>query len=177
MRVLQGVRPTPPDTVAAWRPLAPRPTAGRSALGQRGRRALRGLVLFALAVSGGCGGHGGTTPATLPLRTDVEWQLESLEPPSGPAVQVTDPSLYTVRFGANGTLAARADCNRCAGPYRVSGTSLTVGPLACTLAACPMPTLGDQVTGALTGVTSYDQTTTELILTGAGGTLHFRPRP
>jgi len=138
----------------------------------------RGLILLGLAAVAGCGGSGGGTQSeTVPLRTDVEWQLERFAPPSGAAVSVTDPSLYTVRFGADGTLAARADCNRCAGPYRVAGTTLTVGPLACTLAACPLPTLGDQFSLALSRVATYVQTPDELVLTGDGGTLSFRPRP
>ena len=140
-------------------------------------RARRWIALLALAASPGCGGSGGTRSETIPLRTNVEWQLESFAPPSGTAVPVTDPSLYTVRFSADGALVARADCNRCAGPYRITGASLTVGPLACTLAACPVPTLGDQFTQALSGVKSYVQTSSELMLTGDAGTLHFRPRP
>ena len=139
--------------------------------------ATAGALVLALALAG-CGGSGGGTQSeTVPLRTDVEWQLERFAPPSGAAVSVTDPSLYTVRFGADGTLAARADCNRCAGPYRVAGTTLTVGPLACTLAACPLPTLGDQFSLALSRVATYVQTPDELVLTGDGGTLSFRPRP
>jgi heat shock protein HslJ len=140
-------------------------------------RTRRWLVLLVLAACAGCGGSGGTRSETIPLRTNVEWQLESFAPPSGAAVSVTNPGLYTVRFGADGTLVARADCNRCAGPYRITGGSLTVGPLACTLAACPVPTLGDQFTQALSGVASYVQTSSELTLTGNAGTLHFRPRP
>jgi heat shock protein HslJ len=134
------------------------------------------LLLLVFATSVGCGGNGGTLAETVPLRTDVEWQLESLTPPSGSAASPTDPSLYTVRFGGNGALTARADCNRCAGPYRVAGATLTIGPLACTLAACPLPTLGDQFTAALGGASSYVQMPRELVLTGDSGTLRFQPR-
>ena len=141
-------------------------------------RARGWLVLLALATtSAGCGGSSGTRSETVPLRTDVEWQLESFTPPSGAAMPVTNPSLYTVRFGADGALAARADCNRCAGSYRITGAAVTIGPLACTLAACPVPTLGDQFTQALSGARSYVQTSSELVLTGDAGTLRFRPAP
>jgi heat shock protein HslJ len=177
MRASDGRMKLPRGRAAARRFRATQPLARGATLAARGRQALRSLVLLAVVASGGCGGSGSTTPDTIPLRTDVEWQLESFAPPSGPAVQVADPNLYTVRFGADGTLAARADCNRCAGPYRLSGASLMVGPLACTLAACPLPTLGDQFTAALSSVASYVQTPTELVLTGDRGTLHFRPRP
>src|SRR4029453_13581808 len=109
-----------------------------------------------------------------PARTDVLWQLETLPPQSGPPIQVTDPSLYTVRFGPGGSVDARVDCNRCAGPYRGAGASLTIGPLGCPLAACPVPTLGDQFGPALSRVSSYVQTSDGLVLTYDGGTLRFR---
>jgi heat shock protein HslJ len=133
--------------------------------------------VWALAVIAGCSGSDGTAPDAEPLRTEVLWQLDSWSPSSGPAIQVSDPSLYTVRFHANGTVDARADCNRCGGGARVDGASLTIGPLACTLAACPMPTLGDQFTAALTRVSSYVQTPGELVLVYGGGTLRFRAAP
>src|SRR5262245_1251456 len=155
---------------------ASKPT-GRSAMAVRaghGALALLALVGLALAALGGCSSDRGTTTNTLPLRTDVVWQLESIEPSSGPIVSVPDPSLYTVRFGADGKLAARADCNRCAGPYQVAGASLTIGPLGCTLAACPLGSLDSQFTSGLTGVTSYVQTQDALVLRFDGGALRFR---
>jgi heat shock protein HslJ len=170
MRTLHaGMKPPPGRAMR-------RAIAGRT-LAEAGRRMFRLLVVLTLAASGGCGSSGGTTPDTVPLQTGVEWQLETLAPPSGPPVLVNDPSLYTVRFNANGTLEARADCNRCGGAYRITGASMTIGPLGCTLAACPVPTLGDQFSAALSTVASYVQTPTELVLTGASGTLHFRARP
>lgn len=134
-------------------------------------------VAWMLLLFGGCSGSDGTSPDAAPLRTEVLWQLETWSPQSGPAIQVSDPSLYTVRFHANGTVDARADCNRCAGGARVDGASLTIGPLACTLAACPTPTLGDQYSAALTRVSSYVQTPGELVLVYDGGTLRFRAAP
>jgi heat shock protein HslJ len=133
------------------------------------------LLVLALAALGGCTGSGGTTPDSRPLRTDVEWQLVSIEPIGRPPVTVADPSRYTVRFGSDGSVAARVDCNRCGGRYRVDGSALTVNPtLACTRAACPLPALGDQFTAALTSVGSYIQRESELELVYAGGTLRFR---
>jgi heat shock protein HslJ len=145
----------------------------RAAWDGRNRRALL-LLALTLAAAGGCHGNGGTAPEMLPLRTDVQWQLESFQPSAGPIVAVTDPSLYTVRFGSDGSVTARADCNRCGGRYRVSGASMTIGPLACTLMACPLPSQGDQFTAALTSVTGYVQTESELLLLHTGGTLRLR---
>jgi heat shock protein HslJ len=145
--------------------------AARAGYGELARLS---LVVLALAALGGCASDRGTAADTLPLRTDVVWQLGSIQPSSGPIVPAPDPSLYTVRFGADGRLAARADCNRCAGPYRVAGSSLTVGPLACTRAACPLGSLDGQFTAGLTGVASYVQTRDTLVLLFDGGALRFR---
>ena len=109
----------------------------------RGKGALLALVVWTLVASGGCDSNGGTAANELPLRTGVEWQLESFQPNAGPSIPVPDPSLYTVRFGADGTVEARADCNHCGGGFQVDGARMTIGPLACTLAACPLPSLGD----------------------------------
>ena len=130
-------------------------------------------VLWTLAAVGGCGDGGGTAVNELPLRTDTQWQLESFRPTGGPITPVPDPTLYTVRFGGDGRVAVRADCNRCAGTYQATGAALTIGPLACTLAACPLPSLGTQFTDALTRVSSYVQTQDVLLLVYDGGTLRL----
>ena len=155
-------------------PLAALASTGGSARAVPGKLALLSLVVLTLAAVGGCRGSGGTAPDTLPLRTDVEWQLESFQPNAGPIIPVPDPTFYTVRFGADGTVNARADCNRCGGGYRVAGASMTIGPLGCTLAACPLQSLGDRFTAALTRVSMYVQTQSELVLVYDGGTLRFR---
>ena len=141
---------------------------------RRGRTVLLSLAVLLVAL-GGCSGSGGTAAETSSLRTDVEWQLVSFQSSGGPVEPVPDSTRYTVRFGADGSVSARVDCNRCAGRYQVAGPSLTIGQvLACTRAACPLPSLDDRYTAALTSVSSYVQTETELDLLYDGGTLHFR---
>ena len=141
----------------------------------RGKIALLSLVVWTFATLGGCGGSGGTAAQEGTVRTGVEWQLESFQQDGGgPSPPVPNPALYTVRFNADGSLAARADCNRCAGGYQLTGARMTIDPLACTLAACPLPSLGEQFTAALTRVSSYVQTPSELVLAHDGGALRFR---
>jgi heat shock protein HslJ len=102
----------------------------------------------------------------------------SIEPVAQPSVTVADPTRYTVRFGSDGSVSARVDCNRCGGRYRIESAALTVNPvLACTRAACALPSLGDQFTAALTSVSSYIQRESELELVSAEGTLRFRATP
>ena len=50
---------------------------------------------------------------------------------------VTDPSLYSIQFAADGSLSGQADCNRFTGIYTVEGNNITIAPGAMTLAACP----------------------------------------
>ena len=102
----------------------------------------------------------------------------SIELVAQPTVPVADPTRYTVRFGSDGSIGARVDCNRCGGRYRIEGAALTVNPaLACTRAACALPSLGDQFAAALTTVTSYVQRESELELVYAGGILRFGAAP
>src|SRR5262245_4380859 len=161
-----------PVSWATW------PSTSGSASASRRRLGPMALAVWMLAAIGGrSGGRETSSDTVVPLRINVEWQLETFAPHSAPPIQVPDPSVYTVRFSASGTVDVRADCNRCAGPVRVAGASMTIGPLGCTLAACPVPTLGEQFAAALTRVSSYVQTPSELILTYDDGTLHFRARP
>jgi heat shock protein HslJ len=145
---------------------------------RRGGRLAPLFPLLMLAVLGGCSGSGGTAPETRRLRTDAEWQLVSIEPVAQPSVTVADPTRYTVRFGSDGSVSARVDCNRCGGRYRIEGAALSVNPvLACTRAACALPSLGNQFTAALTSLSGYIQGGSELELVSAQGTLRFRAAP
>jgi heat shock protein HslJ len=148
-------------------------STGGSARAWRGKALWALLLLGTLAAVGGCGGSSGTAANEFPLRTDTKWQLESFQPKVGPIIPVSDPTLYTVRFGGGGRVEIRADCNQCSGTYQISGASLSIGPLACTLAACPLPSLGPKFTDALTRVSSYIQTQGELILVYDDGTLRL----
>lgn len=52
-------------------------------------------------------------------------------------VPVPDPNRFTIEVGADGRLAVRADCNRCAGSYAQAGDVMRVAPaMACTRAFC-----------------------------------------
>jgi heat shock protein HslJ len=78
--------------------------------------------------------HAGGSPEI----TGAVWQWQGTATAMEPLIP-DDPSLYTITFLPNGTVAVRADCNRVTGSYELSGTALTLlsGPTATTLAACP----------------------------------------
>ena len=99
------------------------------------------------------------------------WRLESMETASGTFVPA-DRDRFTVEFRADGTIGVIADCNQCGGAYSVDGDRLTVGPLACTLIACPTAE-GQRFAALLDGTTSVDADENELEIESADGTLEF----
>jgi para-nitrobenzyl esterase len=48
-----------------------------------------------------------------------------------------NPADYTLEFGPGGSVAAKIDCNRGNGGYRIDGKTIRFGPLATTKMMCP----------------------------------------
>ena len=132
-------------------------STGGSARAWRGT-ALLALVLWTLAAVGGCGDGGGTAVNELPLRTDTPWQLESFRPKAARSPSCRIPPSTRSGSGETAGSGSALTAIGAAGTYQAAGAGLTIGPLACTLAACPLPSLGTQFTDALTRVSSYIQT-------------------
>ena len=101
-----------------------------------------------------------------------EWRLASMETETGGRFVPEDPSRFTVEFQADGTIRVRADCNGCGGSYTMSGEQLTVGPLVCTLIACPT-TRGQEFVSLLEGTTDVDADGSELEIESPDGTLEL----
>ena len=89
-------------------------------------------VLMAALTAMGCG-DSPTSPSEL---TGRMWRLVSIDAATGPSTVVTDPSRYWLEFLSDTRLSARADCNTCSGNYSLSGTTVSIGALACTRAFC-----------------------------------------
>ena len=101
-----------------------------------------------------------------------EWRLASMETETGGRFVPEDPSRFTVEFQADGTIRVRADCNGCGGSYTMSGERLTVGPMVCTLIACPT-TRGQEFAGLLEGTSDVDADGNELEIESPDGTLEL----
>ena len=80
----------------------------------------------------GCGGD----PAT--LLQGAEWTVQTIA--DAPLVA---GSAATLTFDAEGYVYGKASCNRFTGGFKLTGESLTVGPLATTMMAC-QPKLMEQ---------------------------------
>lgn len=75
------------------------------------------------------------TPAQ-PALTGTTWQWVQTVTPVETIVS-GNPASYTVLFNDDGTYALQADCNSGGGGYTVDGQSISIGPAAVTMMACP----------------------------------------
>ena len=134
---------------------------------------MKGLPLVVLILAVGAVGcdDSPTSPTEL---VDVTWKLESVARVGNAIVTVPDPDQFTVRFDSNGTVSVRADCNTCNGRYTLDGSALSIGNLACTLIACPMPGLDTVFTSALQNVRTASFSGDKLVMTGVDSTMTFR---
>jgi heat shock protein HslJ len=104
----------------------------------------------------------------------VTWKLESIERAGMATITVPNPDQFTMRFETDGNLSVRADCNTCGGRYTLDGASLSIGNMACTLIACPVPGLDTTFTSALRNVRTATVSGSRLVITGTDFTLRLR---
>jgi heat shock protein HslJ len=116
-----------------------------------------------------------TAPGDLPSVTG-SWVLQSLQIEGGPDGMVAEPGAYTADFTTDGLVSARADCNRCSASYSAAGTNLEIGALACTRAYCGEASLFDDYVAALDDATSFERSSSSLVIRHPRGSLRFVPK-
>ncbi len=93
----------------------------------------------------------------------TDWRLvefQSMDDVTG-TVRPEDPSLYTLRLKADGTVDLRLNCNRATGTWSAepgadgSSGRFEFGPLAVTRALCPPPSLDEQIAAQSEFIRSY----------------------
>ena len=104
-------------------------------------------VVALLMVAAGCA----TTSAPL---AGTDWQLvhfQSMDDAIG-TIRPADPSLFTMRLNADGTVNMRLDCNRANGTWSAEASgdsgdsgSFSFGRLAVTRALCAPPNLDERI--------------------------------
>lgn len=104
-------------------------------------------------------------------------------------VRPAEPSLYTLEFRADGSVAVRLDCNRGSATWRAEPAAesnarrasgqLLLGPLASTRAACASGSLGPRLVSSWPYVRSYviEERLLHLSLMADGGILTWAPAP
>lgn len=97
------------------------------------------------------------------------WKLQSLEAPGLGLVNLPQPTNYGVEFRDGSQLAVKADCNSCSGTYSISGESLKIGAVACTLAFCGSASFDTAFLAVLTSADTFRVKGNELIINSAKG--------
>lgn len=111
--------------------------------------ALAGLV--ALAAAGAACSDDNLTSPTSPAQLEGTWRLQQMTA-TGNGVHNED--LTAGRFNATfgtGTVVVKADCNTCNGTTSLSGSTLTVSALSCSLAACASAPIDGRYTAFFNG--------------------------
>jgi heat shock protein HslJ len=100
--------------------------------------------------------------ASLDVLTGTEWRLVEFQSMSDEigTIRPDDPSLYTLSFGADGTVSLRLNCNMGNGswsstPSSPGGGAIDFGPIATTRALCPPPSMDQKIARDLDFVRSY----------------------
>ena len=108
----------------------------------------------------------------------TSWQLVRLQPPDGTTLVPNDKSKYTIKFGRDGRVTARVDCNRGGSTWRSARAGeLQFGSWSMTRAKCPPGSLHDQIVTEGASVRSYSIKDGHLFLSGManGGSYELEP--
>ena len=130
------------------------------------------VVLLAVLLAAGCA-QAPQQPAD--SLVGPTWRLVRFQGGDDRVMVPGDRTSYTLAFGADGRVSARIDCNRGAGGYKLSGSSIEFGPMAITRAMCPAGSMHDHVVKQLPHIRSYVIKDGRLFLSlmADGGTFEF----
>jgi len=135
----------------------------RNARAASGASTAGALLLLGIAAAARPGGAPWNAAEGRSPLAGTEWRLlefQSMDDSIG-TVRPEDPSLYTMRLGADGRVQMRLNCNRAGGTWSVAPGAdpksgrFEFGPLATTRAACPPPSLDGQIARQAPYIRSY----------------------
>jgi heat shock protein HslJ len=110
----------------------------------------------------------------------TSWQLVKFQGPDERTVTVDDKSKYTIKFGSDGRVVARVDCNRASSTWRVTAKGeLKFGSWSRTTAKCGPGSLHDEIVTEGADVRSFTIKDGHLFLSGmqGGGYYELEPIP
>jgi len=117
------------------------------------------------------GGGSGQITGQAALALVGSWKLTLLEKAGEAPVPVANPERFVASFGGDGRVNLVADCNRCSSAYEAAAGTLSVGPMACTRAACVSAPLDTDFAGLVSGATTWEVSSSRLTLRSAKGRL------
>ena len=129
------------------------------------------LALSAALLFSACAEDTLTGPSVL---TGTLWKLVAVATAADGTTTAVDSERYTVEFGEEGRLLARADCNVCAASYQGRSRSLSVGTFACTRAFCGAESRGDDYVDVLEEARLYEVTGDTLTIVSRNGILYYQ---
>ena len=134
-------------------------------------------VLLSIAITPAFGGQ--KSGAASPL-SGTTWQLVKFQGPDERIFTPDDKSKYTIKFGSNGRVTARVDCNTANSTWRATAAGrLEFGSWSRTSAKCGSGSLHDQIVRDGAAVRSFSIKDGHLFLSGmeAGGYYELEPAP
>lgn len=138
------------------------------------------LLALALSLFGGCAGTPETAePVPDPL-AGTQWQLVEIQYMDDTVLKPDAVGKYTLRFGSDGSVSMKADCNMLGGSYTYSSPSgLEFGPLRSSMAFCGEKSLYNRFSKEMPFVRSFviKDGNLHLALMADGGIYQFSPLP
>ncbi len=106
----------------------------------------------------------------------TSWQLVKFQGPDERTFTPDDKSKYTIKFGTNGRVVARVDCNRASSTWKVNAKGeLQFGSWSRTTAKCGPGSLHDQIVSEGADVRNFSIKDGHLFLSGGGGYYELEP--
>jgi heat shock protein HslJ len=136
------------------------------------------LVLVSVAIISASLTAGGQRSAGGNPLSGTSWQLVKFQGPDEQTFAPDDKSKYTIKFGSNGRVTARVDCNRASSTWRTTANGeIQFGSWSRTSARCGPGSLHDQIVNDGANVRKFSIKDGHLFLSGmeAGGYYELEP--
>jgi heat shock protein HslJ len=133
-----------------------------------------GVAIVAAAITAGSQKSTGGNPLS-----GTSWQLVKFQGPDEQTFTPDDKSKYTIKFGSNGRVTARVDCNRASSTWRATANGeIQFGSWSRTSAKCGPGSLHDQIVTEGAAVRKFEIKDGHLFLSGmeAGGYYELEPQ-
>lgn len=135
------------------------------------RRLLPALALLA-ALSASCSEGDLLTAPTPSARVDGTWNLVSATAGALSLTEAKTANRFVLTLAGDRALL-KADCNTCAGDFRLDGDTISLSLQACTRAFCQSSPLDTQVTQAVSGAHTVRLDATRLQFSSSRGEIKF----
>lgn len=132
----------------------------------------RTLTLLAVLAAAGCSEGDLLTAPTAAARVDGSWNLVSLTSGALTFSEAKTANRFALTLSGDRALF-KADCNTCAGDFRLDDDVITLSLQACTRAFCSSSPLDTQVVAALEGKHTVRLDASRLQFSSSRGEIKF----